>query len=291
MKPAPFTYHAATTTQAALGLLNELRDQARVLAGGQSLVPLMNFRLAQPAHLVDINALDTLEYVRSDNGTLAVGARTRQSTLERSREAAELAPLLVEAIKLVGHPPIRHRGTVGGCLAHGDPVAELPAVALVTDGEMVLTSSGGQRTLPAADFFLGPFTTAVAADELLTEFRVPVWPAKTGHAFLEFSRTHGNFAVVGTAVLLHLDGTRIDRAAIALCGVGGTPLRARRAEERLLNSVPQADVLDSAVEASVADLNPASDVHGTAAFRRKVAKVYVRRALELALARAKGERP
>jgi carbon-monoxide dehydrogenase medium subunit len=290
MKPAPFTYHAATTAHAALGLLDELRDQARVLAGGQSLVPLMNFRLARPAHLIDINPIDTLEYVRIDDGTLAVGARTRQSTLERSREAAEHAPLLVEAIRLVGHPPIRHRGTVGGCLAHADPAAELAAVAAAADGEIVLASLRGSRTLPAVDFFQAPFTTALGADELLTELRLPVWPAGTGYAFLEFTRTHGNFAVVGAAVLLHMEGGRIDRTAIALCGVAGTPVRATAAEQRLLNSVPAEDVLDSAAEAATQDLNPPSDIHGTAAFRRKVAAVYVRRALELAVARARGER-
>jgi carbon-monoxide dehydrogenase medium subunit len=290
MKPAPFTYHVATTTQAALGLLEELRDQARVLAGGQSLVPLMNFRLARPAHLIDINPIDTLDYVRIDDGTVAVGARTRQSTLERSREAAEHAPLLVEAIRLVGHPPIRHRGTVGGCLAHADPAAELPAVAAAADGEIVLASVRGSRTLPAVDFFQGPFTTALAADELLTELRLPAWPTGTGYAFHEFSRTHGNFAVVGAAVLVHMHGGRIDRTAIALCGVAGAPVRARAAEQRLLNTAAEEEALDSAAEAATADLDPPSDIHGTAAFRRKVAGVHVRRALELAVARARGER-
>ena len=288
MKPPPFSYHAAATTTEAVALLVEYRDEARVLAGGQSLVPLMNFRLARPAHLVDINPVAELSSIRLADGELVVSAGVRQSALERSAEAARHAPLLVEAVKLVAHPPIRHRGTVGGSLAHADPAAELPAAALALGGEMTLVSRRGQRTVPVADFFQGPFTTAVAADELLTEYRAPAWPAGTGHAFLELSRTHGAFAVVGAAALLHLDGGRVDRVAIGLCGVAGTPVRARAAEERLLGQTPSADLLEAAAEAASASLEPPSDVHGSAGYRRKVAKAFVRRALEQALARAQG---
>lgn len=289
MKSPPFTYHAAANTEEAIALLAEHKDDARVLAGGQSLVPLMNFRLARPAHLVDINRVTELNYIRMADGALAIAAGVRQSALEHSAEAAQRTPLLVEAVKLVAHPPIRHRGTVGGSLAHADPAAELPTAALALGGEMVLAGSGGERTVPVADFFQGPFTTATAADELLTEYRAPVWPAGTGHAFLELSRTHGNFAVVGTAALLHIDGDRVDRIAIALCGVAGTPVRAQAAEERLQGEAPSADLLESAAEAAAAALAPPSDIHGSADYRRKIAKVFVRRTLELALARAKGE--
>ncbi len=288
MKPPPFTYHAASTAREAVALLDDLGGEGRVLAGGQSLIPLMNFRLAQPAHLVDINPVTELDYIRADDGTLSIGARTRQATLERSREAARRAPLLVEAVRLVGHPPIRHRGTVGGSLAHADPAAELPAVVLAMDGELVVMSARKQRTVSAADFFTGPFTTALGPNELLAEIRVRAWPARTGHAFLEFSRTHGNFAVVGVGVLVHLDGKRVDRAAIALCGVAGTPVRARRAEERLLGSEPTPEVVEAAAEVAEGDLRPASDLHGTAAYRRKVARACIRRGLTLALMDTRG---
>lgn len=291
MKPAPFVYHAVRTAREAVAVLADLRDQGRVLAGGQSLVPLMNFRLAQPAHLVDINPVAELDFIRSDDGLLAIGARTRQATLERSLEAARRAPLLVDAVKLVGHPPIRHRGTVGGSIAHSDPAAELPAALLAMDGEIAVASARRQRTISAADFFTGPFSTALSPDELLTEIRVRAWPAGSGHAFLEFSRTHGNFAVVGAAVLLHLDGNRVDRAAIALCGVAGTPVRAVSAEKRLIGSVPTPEVQEAAAVTATADLQPPSDVHGTADYRRKVARAYVRRALTLALTGARGGRP
>jgi CO/xanthine dehydrogenase FAD-binding subunit len=288
VKPPPFTYHAVASTTEAVALLAEYRDEARVLAGGQSLVPLMNFRLARPAHLVDINPVAELGSIRVVDGGLVVSACVRQSALERSAEAAQHVPLLVEAVGLVAHPPIRHRGTVGGSLAHADPAAELPAAALALGGEMALVSTRGERTVPVADFFQGPFTTAVAADELLTEYRAPAWPAGTGHAFLELSRTHGSFAVVGTAVLLHLDAGRVDRVAIGLCGVAGAPVRATAAEERLQGETPGAALLEGAAEAAVVTLQPPSDVHGDAGYRRKVTKAFVRRALDLALTRARG---
>jgi carbon-monoxide dehydrogenase medium subunit len=288
MKPAPFSYHAPNTVREAVSMLAEFRDEGRVLAGGQSLIPLMNFRLAQPAHLVDVNPVSELDYVRSDDGWLAIGARTRLAAAERSKEVAERTPLLLEALGLVAHPPIRHRGTVGGSVAHADPAAELPAVALVMDGEMVLTGARGTRAVAASDFFRGPFTTSVEADELLTECRFRTWPPDgTGSAFVEFSRTHGNFAVVGAAALVHLEGGRIDRAAIALCGVGGSPVRARGAEERLVGEAPTPEVVAAAAEAAEGGLEPASDVHGSARYRRKLAGVYVGRALEVAISRAR----
>ncbi len=290
MKPAPFSYHAPTTTREAVSLLADFQEEGRVLAGGQSLIPLMNFRLAQPAHLVDVNPLVELDYIRTDDGWLAVGARTRQSALEASPEAAQRAPLLTEAIKLVAHPPIRHRGTVGGSIAHADPAAELPTVALAMDWEMIVASTKGLRTVTAAEFFKGPYATALGSDELLAECRFKAWPAKgTGHAFMEMARTHANFAIVGAAVLLHLEDGKVDRAAIAVCGLAGTPLRATGAENVLTGASPTKELLDEAAGAAVAGLTPASDIHGGSSFRLKVGRVYVRRALELALGRARGE--
>lgn len=290
MKPAPFDYHAPTSTGEAVELLAEFGDRGRVLAGGQSLFQLMNFRVVKPENLIDINPVTELDYIRSDNGTLAIGARTRQSTLERSREAAEWATLMVEAVKNVAHPSVRNRGTVGGSVAYADPASELPAVVLAMDGELVLTSGQGQRTLAAADFFRGPYTNACSADELLTEVRLPPWPSGTGHAFLEFQRKHGSYALMGTAVLVHLDGDSIDRVAISLCGVDETPVRAHNAEELLTGNASSEEVFEEAAEAAAPELKPLPDPKGSPEYRRKLAKVYIRRALELAVRRAKGER-
>lgn len=290
MKPAPFDYHAPISTDEAVELLAEFGDRGRVLAGGQSLFQLMNFRTVKPENLIDINPVAELDYIRGDNGTLTIGARTRQSTLERSRQAAERAPLIVEAVENVAHPSVRNRGTVGGSIAYADPASELPSVLLAMDGEVVLTSARGQRTLSAADFFQGPYATACSADELLTEVRLPEWPSGTGHAFLEFQRKHGSYALMGTAVLVHLDGESVDRVAISLCGVDETPVRASGAEDVLVGNAPTNEVFEEAAAAVVPELNPLPDTKGSPEYRRKLAKVYIRRALELAVSRAKGER-
>lgn len=291
MKPAPFDYHAPSTTEEAVGLLAEFGRRGRVLAGGQSLFQLMNFRLARPENVIDINPVGELDYIRVDDGALAIGARTRQSALERSREATEHSPLIVEAVKNVAHPSVRNRGTVGGSVAYADPASELPAVVLAAGGEVVLSSSRGKRMLPAADFFRGPYTNACSPDELLTEVRLPRWPDGTGHAFLEFQRKHGSYALVGTAVLVHLDAETIDRAAISLCGVDPTPVRASRAEDLLAGNAPSVELFEEAAAEATSGLHPLPDIKGSAVYRLKLARVYVRRALELATSRAKGERP
>lgn len=292
MKPAPFAYHAARTVREAVSLLGEFQDGGRVLAGGQSLVPLMNFRLARPSHLVDINPVEELDYIRRADGVLAIGARTRQAAAERSPLVRDQAPLLAEALGWVGHEPIRHRGTVVGSITHADPAAEIPAVALAMDGEVTALSTRGERTIAATDFFCGPFATALEPGELVTELRLTIWPPGTGSAFLEFARRHGDFALAGAGVLLHLGPGDVDQAAVVLCGVGDTPVRARRAEERLLGHPPTPEALDQAADAAVADLTPPADVHGSPQYRRKVARAYVRRALALAVERARrGGRP
>ena len=210
MKPPPFSYAAPTTLAEAVGLLTEhAEDEPRVLAGGQSLIPLMNFRLAKPGYLIDLRSVAGLSGIRREGDTLVIGAMTTMSEVERSPEVAVAAPLLAEAIGLVAHTPVRNRGTVGGSLAHADPAAELPAVALASDAELVAAGPAGSRVIPAAEFFTGPFSTALAPDEILTEIRLPVWPG--GHAFVEFSRIHANFAVVGVAALVEA-GRRPDPA-------------------------------------------------------------------------------
>ncbi len=214
MKPPPFSYAAPTTLAEAVGLLTEHAEaEPRVLAGGQSLIPLMNFRLAKPGYLIDLRNVTGLSGIRREGDVLVIGAMTRMSELERSHEVAVAAPLLAEAVGLVAHAPVRNSGTIGGSLAHADPAAELPAVALASDAELVAAGPAGSRRIPAAEFLRGPFSTDLAPDEILTEVRLPVWPG--GHAFVEFSRIHANFAVVGVAALVDLDGGRIRRAALA----------------------------------------------------------------------------
>jgi len=201
-------------------LLAEHADvEARPLAGGQSLIPMMNFRLAQPGYLVDLRRVAGLAGIRREGDTLVIGAMTRMAEVERSPEVAVAAPLAAEAIGLVAHVPVRNSGTVGGSLAHADPAAELPTVVLALGGELVAAGPGGRRTIAAADFFTGPYSTALEPDEILTELRLPVWPG--GHAFTEFSRIHANFAVVAVAALVDADGDRVRRASVALAGSVG----------------------------------------------------------------------
>ena len=290
MKPARFSYHVAGSLKETLDLLTELGPETRVLAGGQSLVPMMNFRLVQPAHLVDINPVVELDYVRLDDGHLTIGARTRQAALERSPDVAARAPLLVEAVRHMSFPTVRPRGTAGGSLAHADPAGELPAAVLALDGDLVVAGPEGTRTVPAMEFFRGPFETAVGSQDVLTEIRVPCWPSGTGHAFLEFARAHHGFAVIGAAALVQLDGEEVVRAAVSLCGVAGVPVRAIAAEERLVGAAPTPDALEEAAQAASSGLDPPSDVQGSGAYRRKLARVFVRRALTVAVKRAKEDR-
>lgn len=295
MKPPVFSYAAPTTVGEALTLLAERQredEEVRVLAGGQSLIPLMNFRLAAPSWLVDLNRIERLGFIRSEDGRLVVGAMTRQADVEESDEVRQTAPLLAEAVGLVAHAPIRHRGTIGGSLAHADPAAELPAVLLALDGELAVASQRGERTVPAAEFFLGPFSTALAPDEILTEIRLPARSSGSGvgHAFVEFSRVHANFALVGVAAVLEISGGRIERAALALSGVAGTPIRSTGAEQLLVGRAPDTDTIHAAAQAATSELDPPPDVHAGPDYRRRLARTQVQRALEVALSRVQDRR-
>ena len=288
MKPAPFSYHTATSVKEAVDLLADLGPDSRVLAGGQSLMPMMNFRLARPSHLIDVNPVTELDYVRRDNGEVVIGARTRQSALEASAVVRERLPFLGEAVRHVAFPTIRHRGTVGGSVAHADPGGELPTALLALDARMVVTGPNGIRTIAAAEFFQGPYETALAPGDLLTEIRAEPWPENAGYAFCEFMRAYHGWAVVGVGALLELDGRQVRRAAVALCGVGGAPVRAPLAEARLVGSVADDAAIAEAAAAAADGTEPWSDVHGSSAYRRKLAGVYVRRALYQARERAGG---
>jgi aerobic carbon-monoxide dehydrogenase medium subunit len=289
VKPPPFAYAAPATVDEAVRLLAENAGaEPRVLAGGQSLIPLMNFRLAKPGYLVDLRRVAGLSGIRRDGDVLVVGAMTRLAELERSPEAAMAAPLVAEAVGYVAHAPIRNSGTIGGSLAHADPAAELPAVALALGAELVATGPAGTRSIPAAEFLQGPFTTALEPDEILTEIRLPAWDG--GHAFTEYARIHGTFAIVAAAALVALDGDRIARAALALTGVAPTAIRAAAAERVLAGATGDAATAAAAADAAVEGLTPAGDLHASPPTRLALARAYARRAIELAISRAQNER-
>lgn len=288
MKPSNFHYHAARSTDEAIELLARYGEDARVLAGGQSLVPLMNMRLARPEVLVDINPVAELAYVKAWDGGLAIGAMTRDADLEQDATAAQRLPLLVEAAHYVGHPAIRNRSTVGGSIAHADPAAELPAIMLALDAEFVVRGSAGSRTINAADFFLGYLQTTIEPGELLVELRVPGLPARSGSCFIEYSRREGDYALagVGAVVTLAADDT-IASARLGLCSVGATALRPQAAEQLLQGRPPDAEAWAAAAEAvRNAISEPPADIHGSADYRRHLAGVLTRRALATAAARA-----
>ncbi|GAC1358448.1 MAG: xanthine dehydrogenase family protein subunit M [Ktedonobacteraceae bacterium] len=292
MKPSRFRYFAARNADEAVTLLAEHGDEARVLAGGQSLVTLMNMRLARPAVLVDINEISELAYVQPLNGGLALGALTRDAALERSSLAASRFPLLVEAAGYVGHPAIRNRSTVGGSIAHADPAAELPAVMLALDAEFVVRNTTGTRTIAARAFFQGFFQTTLEAGELLTELRIPGLPTRSGSAFVEFARREGDYALAGVAAVVSLDedGT-IAQARLGLCSVGPTAVRPQAAEALLRGQHPGKEAWAAAAAAVIADLDePPSDIHGSADYRRHLAGVMTERALALAAERAERNR-
>jgi len=287
MKPAPFYYHAPSSLGEALGLLRDLRDDdAKVLAGGQSLMPLLNMRLARVNHLVDINGLGELDYVRPDGDGLVIGALTRHRTLEYSAEVASRTPLLTQALPQVGDRQVRFRGTLGGSLAHADPVGELSTIAVALDAEIVLGSQSATRTVPASDFFLTFLTTALEPDELLMEVHFPALPGHAGCAFLELSRQLGAYAIVSAAAVLTIEDGGIASARLALGGVGATPIRARRAEAALHGQRPTTEAFMEAGRLAADDTDPAADVHGSVAYRKEIAAVYARRALKTAADRA-----
>jgi carbon-monoxide dehydrogenase medium subunit len=280
VKPAPFTYLAPETRAEALEALRRYGPDAKLLAGGQSLVPLLAMRLARPSVLIDLNRVPDLAHVTRRRGGLAIGAMTRQRVLEQNSHVAERAPLLRDAVRWVGHPQIRNRGTIGGSMAHADPAAELPAAAAVLDATFVLASTRGERVVDAAGFFTGYLSTALEPDELLAEVRLPAMARDAGWAFMEVARRQGDFALVGVAVLLRRDARgRCAGARIAFTGVGHGPLRLPEVEQSLAGRPVDAATAEDAGR-MVSDLvDPEGDIHATARYRRRVAGVLASRAL------------
>ncbi len=285
MKPAPFEYYDPTNLSEALALLSKLGDSARPLAGGQSLVPMMNFRLVRPSHLVDLNRVSGLSYLTVESGELRIGAMTRQRELERSAAVATGWPLLCEAASYIGHVQIRNRGTVGGSLAHAYPSAELPVAMTALEAVFVIQSQAGERSVRAEEFFVTHMTTVLKPNELLTEIRVPPLPPATGWAFQEISRRFGDFALMGVAGLIILDRKgAIEQACLAF--TGPTPVRARKAEAMLVGEQPREALFREAATLAAQDLEPDTDIHASAEYRREISKVLARRVLEQATERA-----
>jgi aerobic carbon-monoxide dehydrogenase medium subunit len=291
MKPPAFSYDAPQSVDEVLGILAEHGDDAKLLAGGQSLVPMLNFRLLRPSRLVDLNRVQGLSGIEPQGGGLAIGAMTRQAALERSQAVARIFPLLAQALPLIAHFQIRNRGTIGGSLSHADPAAELPAVMTALDAQLVLRSRRGERTVTCDSFFKGYLETDLAPDEMLVEIRIAPDPAHSGCAFVEVSQRHGDFALVGVAARVTLD--RRDACAavsIVLTGVDTRPLRAREAEAALVGSRLSAEDLRAAASVTATKLTPGSDMHASAQYRKRAAQALTERALAAALERARSSR-
>ena len=288
MKPAPFEYDDPRTVDEALDLLAEHGEECKVIAGGQSLVPLMNFRLARPRRLIDLNRIDSLAHITRSPGRLVIGAMTRHADVERSPVVAEAWPLLSEAIVWVGHPQIRNRGTIGGSAAHADPAAELPAVFAAMEATFQVRSKYGARSVRWDDFFRSEFTTSIIPEELLVGVEVPEQDPQAGTAFVEFARRHGDFALGGAAVVLKLDRFGVcERAAIALVAAGPKPVRATAAEAQLVGNKIDAEAIQAAAGRAVEGLHPTADVHGSTEYRVKLLRVMVQRGLTAAAERAR----
>jgi aerobic carbon-monoxide dehydrogenase medium subunit len=290
MKPAPFRYVAARSIEQALALKAEHGDEARFLAGGQSLVPTMNFRLTQPAMLIDINPLTELAGIRNGGDRVRIGALTRYRALERDPATERKLPLAHEALPLIAHPQIRNRGTIGGNLAHADPASEMPAIVLTLGGRLRARSMKGERWIAARDFFVGALTTALEPDEMLTEVELPVAPARSGACFLELSRRRGDFAIIGVACVVRVDcAGKCSEARIGLCNAGDGPVFADAASASLVGRrIGAAEIAEAAALVQGA-IDPGGSIHGSKEFQRHLAGVLTKRALATASERARRE--
>ena len=285
MKPAPFRYHAPESLENAVALLAEHGDEAKPLAGGQSLVPMLSLRLASFEHLVDLNGVASLSSIARTNGSLRIGAMVRQATAEHSPEVAGAVPLLSRALPLIGHFQIRNRGTIGGSIAHGDPASELPAVALALRATVEAEGPSGTRRIASEDFFVSTWETALRDGEILAAVEFPVWSGTCGFAIEEVARRHGDFALVGVACGVEVNGPSVVRAGIAMFGVGPTAIRVAAAEHALIAGGTGADLTEIG-RIAANDLTPPDDVHASSAYRKQVAAVVVRRALSRAIVEA-----
>jgi aerobic carbon-monoxide dehydrogenase medium subunit len=290
MIPAQFDYHKPRTLDEAITLLREFGGAAKVLAGGQSLIPAMRFRLAQPEVLIDINGLSQLEHVEERGNFLAIGALTREHALEDSALVKERYPLLYDTAKVIADPIVRNRATVGGNIAHADPANDHPATMLAYGAEVIARGPAGERTIPIDQFFTGLFENALKPGEILTEIRIPKPAAKTSGAYLKLERKVGDYAVSGVAVQLTLDGELVKSARIGLTNVSSTPMRAKQAEAALVGKPLSDATLEAAGQAAAAECDPSADLRGSEAYKRDVTRVLLKRAVRTAAERVKGAR-
>lgn len=289
VKPGPFTYYRPESISEISGLLAEIGENAKLLAGGQSLVPMMSMRLVQTENVIDINRVAEIQGIERQENFLRVGAATTQATVESDSVVGEAVPLLTQALPLVGHFQIRNRGTIGGSIAHADAASELPAVALALDAELHIAGSKKDRSLPAEEFFEGLWTTALEADELLTHIDFPIWEGNSGFALEEIAPRSGDFALAGAAVGLKLaEDSTISQAAISLFGVASTPVRAGVAETALRGESPTPEELSDIAKLALEGIEVRTDIHANAAYRRRVSVALVEKALTKALGEARG---
>lgn len=291
MIPPSFDYHAPKTVDEAIALLAKLGDHAKILAGGQSLIPAMRFRLAAPETLVDINRLADLAYVEERADHLAIGAMTREHTLEDSAVIAKSYPLLLETAKVIADPLVRNRATVGGNIAHADPANDHPATMLAYDAQVIARGAKGTRTIAIDDFFVGLFETSLQPGELLTEIRIPKPAAGSGGAYGKIERKVGDYAVAALAAQLQLAGGKITAIRIGLTNVSSVPMRAKNAEAALVGKVPTDDVLDAAGQAAAAECDPSADLRGQVDYKRDMIRILLKRTVRRALTRAQGGQP
>jgi CO/xanthine dehydrogenase FAD-binding subunit len=289
MKPAPFEYLAPDSLSAVVEIMSENGEDAKLLAGGQSLIPAMNFRLVQPMLMVDLNKVSELDYIRTDeNGELHIGAMTRQRTLEMDPVIAHQAPLIAETMPHVAHLQIRNRGTIGGSLVHDDPAAELPVILVALDGRMLVRSQSGDRWVNAMRFFQGLFTTDVKPEEVLVEIAIPPMAPNTGWSFLEFARRKGDYALLGVAALMTLDSNgHCIQSRLVYLNAGDTPCLAQEAADVLLNEEPSFALYQEAAELADAAIQPTGNIHASVPYLRHLSRVLTIRALEQAATRAR----
>lgn len=289
MIPASFEYSAPKSLSEAIALLQQYGPDAKILAGGQSLIPLMKLRMAAPGHLIDVNGISELSYIREDDGYLAIGALTREADLDSSALIRDRYPIVADTAGVIGDPLVRNMATVGGNLAHADPANDHPATMLALGSDLVAVGPNGTRTIPIADFFTGLFTTALAPDEILTEIRIPAPPAGSGGAYLKVERKVGDFAAAAVAVQLTLDGGFCKRIGIGLTNVGAVPIKAAKAEAALRGKMVDESSIKEAARIASEEAEPSDDLRGSADYKRSLVRVLTARALRRAISRAKGE--
>jgi len=289
MKPVKFDYYAPTNVPEALETLAELGYDGKVLAGGQSLIAAMNFRMARPAALVDLNGVPELSYIKpNSDGGLAIGTMTRVSTVEHDPEVAKRFPLLLEVAKFIAHPQIRRRGTFGGAIAHADPAGQLPSIAVVMDANVLIRGKGKERWVKAPELIIGPFMTTIEPDEMLAEVVLSANPAHTGSNYMQVSRQSGGYAQAAVASVVTLDGEKVKTIRLVLMGIGEAPILSQKAIEILVGEIPTPDALKAVAEAcATSEIDPATDIHATADYRRTLVRALVARSLTESIKRAK----